>query len=91
MSAGITTFGAVLGLAFGADPDTTETCGLESRSDQRQVAALGGAVHARNRRLDAAHVFDAIFHMGLAIKTALRVARLKMQAVGRFRYRTRRS
>nr|DAE92456.1 MAG TPA: hypothetical protein [Myoviridae sp. ct7CH26] len=33
VSAGITTFGAVLGLAFGADPDTTETCGLESRSD----------------------------------------------------------
>ena len=34
---GITAFGAVLGLAFGADPDTTETCGLESRSDQRYI------------------------------------------------------
>jgi len=37
VSAGITTFGAVFGLAFGADPDTTETCGLESRSDQRHI------------------------------------------------------
>ena len=37
----IAAFGSVLYLAFGSDADTAEACGLESRSDQRQVAALG--------------------------------------------------
>ena len=41
VSAGIAAFGSVLCFAFGSDADTAETCGLESRSDQRQVAALG--------------------------------------------------
>lgn len=71
VSAGIAAFGSVLCFAFGSDADTAEACGLGSRSDQRQVAALGGAAHARNRRLDAAHVFDAIFHGCLAIKNCV--------------------
>ena len=38
---GIAAFGSVLCFAFGSDADTAEICSLESRSDQRQVAALG--------------------------------------------------
>lgn len=37
----IAAFGSVLYLAFGSDADTAEACSLESRSDQRQVTALG--------------------------------------------------